>query len=441
MRSVVCLIALLALYASVPSIAMTRRQAQIADLEVAKNDYVLKSLAFTPDRRLQALNSLKNLEARAGSLSDMEFLIGIAHLAALADNGHDAVAFGDDSWVPPTRLPFRMLAFSDSTVVSRAAPEYAELLGARVNSIEGRSPAEIVAALATISGGTPQYRSWNAEWAIERGGVLHALGLAAAPDRLRFDFRLRDGRHVQRAIPFVPAGRVPSGVYAPRLLSPQPFTTELAAGWRAANASAKTPLYLEQPDALFRSVSLPSDATLYVQFRANFDMDGQQIVPFVKSVSDTIARTHPHNVIIDLRYDTGGNNELTLDLMRSIPQQVPGRIYALVGRYTFSAGIASAAALKHAGTGRVVVVGEPVGDRLRWWSEGKPACLPHSHLCLHPTTGLWDLAKGCAAEAHCYGDKYDENVGSLDPQIAAPLTAQAWLNGDDPALDAIGVKM
>ncbi len=62
---------------------------------------------------------------------------------------------------------------------------------------------------------------------------------------------------------------------------------------------------------------------------------------------------------------------------------------------------------------------------------------PNSHYCLHVTTGLWDLIKGCAGEADCYGDRLDARIASLDPQLRAPLTATAWLAGRDPGMEAI----
>jgi hypothetical protein len=108
-----------------------------------------------------------------------------------------------------------------------------------------------------------------------------------------------------------------------------------------------------------------------------------------------------------------------------------------VSRYTFSAGIVSAAALRHDAAGRVTLVGEAVGDRLRFWSEGEPACLPNSHFCLRPTSGLWDLARGCKSEPGCYGDEFDATAGSLRPQISAPLSAAAWLAGRDLAMEAV----
>ncbi len=327
------------------------RPAQLADLEAARTEYILKSLAFTPQTRAEALDAVRLLESRAGGLSQIDFLVGIAHLAALAHNAHDAFGFGDGGWKPPQRLPFRMMWFPDSMVVSRAAPQYADLLGARVERIDSRTPDRIFSSLAAIDGGTPAYRTWNSEWAVECGAVLRALGITAAANRMRFDFVLADGSHATRDITLVPRAEVPTGVDPPRLWSPQPFAAESAAGWRAANASAPVPLYLQEPDRLFRMVELPKD-TLYVQFRSNLDEGDQKISPFVQSVMQRLA-ARPRITIVDLRFDTGGNNETTLDLMRTIPKMTAGNVYLLVGRYTFSAGIASAATLKHAGGLRV----------------------------------------------------------------------------------------
>lgn len=416
--------------------AASSRAAQLADLEAARTNYVLRSRAFTEERRAQALDALAALEVRAGRLSDIDFLLGVAHVTALAQNAHDALQFGDDAWRPPKRLPFRMLWFPDAMVVSRAAPESADLLGATVLTIDGRTPNEIFNGLSAIGGGIFAFRTWNSEWAVESPAVLNGLSLAGSPERYVMQLRLRDGRMLSRTIPPVDRTRVPFGVDAPRLWSPQPFSSESSAGWKAANANVRVPLYLQEPDSLFRMAELSEIKAVYVQFRSNRDEGAQKVVPFVQRVTRRL-RERPRNLILDLRFDTGGNNTLTIGLMRAIPTLVTGRIYLMTGRYTFSAGIASAAALKHAGGARVTLVGEPVGDRLQWWSEGKPACLPNTELCLTANTGLWDLTQGCSGRPHCYSEQFDEVVGSLDPQISAPLTAAAWLAGDDPGMDAV----
>jgi hypothetical protein len=85
----------------------------------------------------------------------------------------------------------------------------------------------------------------------------------------------------------------------------------------------------------------------------------------------------------------------------------------------------------------VTLVGEQVGDRLRFWSEGEPTCLPNSHFCLRPTSGLWDLMHGCKADLACYGDQFEATAGPLRPQLSAPLTAAAWLAGRDLAMEQV----
>ena len=421
-----------------PTDLAARRGAQLEDLEFARRNYVLKSRAFSRDGRKRAVELIKVLKARAGTLSNLEFLLGIEKLGALADNGHDGIRFEKNAWRPPTRLPLRLIWFPDGMVVARAAPQAVELLGARVASIESRNPDQLLSRLRVVVGGSAEYRTWNAIWAIENGGVLHALGLAKAPDRLRLRLALTNGQVVERTVATVPSQEVPSGVEPGRLWSADPIPGEAERKWRTAIQPSQEPLYLQHADELFFSVRSPDLKALYVQFRMNFSYGGQSIETFVESVRRELETNPPENLILDERFNTGGNIDLTRDLMRVIAARTKGRIYVLVGRYTFSAGIVSAAALKHDGADRVIIVGENIGDRLQFWSEtAQPACLPHSHLCLLPTTGFWDLQRGCKDKPACYGDHFDARVDSLEPDLHAPLTAADWLAGRDPGMEAV----
>jgi len=421
-----------------PTDLAARRRAQLEDLEFAKANYVLKSRAFSTDGRKRAQELIKALKGRAGKLSDLEFLLGIEKLAALADNGHDGLRFGRDSWRPPTRLPFRLIWFPDGMLVARSAPQVVELLGARVVSIEGRNPDQLLSRLRVVVGGSAEYRTWNAIWAIENGGVLHALGLAREPDRLRLRVALTDGQVVEGTFAMVPSQEVPTGAEPGRLWSPAPTPGEAERNWRTAIDASRAPLYLQQPGELFFSARLPDLKALYVQFRMNFSYGGHSIASFIESVQKELETNPPENLILDQRFNTGGNIDLTRDLMRAIATRTKGRIYLLVGRYTFSAGIVSAAAVKHDGADRVIIVGETVGDRLQFWSEAHDAaCLPHSHLCLLANTGFWDLQHGCKGKPGCYGDRLDARIDSLEPDIRAPLTGADWLAGRDPGMEAV----
>ena len=210
-----------------------------------------------------------------------------------------------------------------------------------------------------------------------------------------------------------------------------------AQGWQVAVAAGADPVYLQQPDILYRAQRLDALDALYVQLRSNLDEDGQQLEPFLRETLAQARAAPPHNLVLDLRFDVGGDISLSREFLRELVRATTGKIFVLISRYTFSAGIVSAAAVRHDGGSRVTLVGEPVGDRLRFWSEGGDVCMPNSHYCLRPTSGLWDLERGCKSVPGCYGDQFEATAGSLQPQLSAPLTAAAWLAGRDLAMEAV----
>lgn len=415
-------------------------EARLQDLAYAREHYVLASNAFCSTARQRALHLIHDLEQRAAVLSDAEFLIGIERLAALAQNGHDSVQFIEGAWRPEGRLPLRIIWFPDAMVIARAGPPVRDLAGARIISIEGLTSDVLFSRLAELCGGNEGYQRWNVIWAVESQGILSALGMARSPDQIQFKLALPDGRQVERIVKMVPSNEIPA-MRAVRLWSRELSAEEAHHGWRTAIDGGDEPLYLKDADEPFRLTALPAMNASYLQFRTNYDLNGYSIRAFAGKVQEKLAAHHSRNLIVDLRFDTGGDISRTAALMRELRNYVTGRIYLLIGRYTFSAGIVAAAIVKNSGGDRVRVIGENVGDRLRWWSEGRDACLPNSHLCLHVNDGLWDLSKGCAGEPDCYGDRFVPAIGSLDPEVSAPFTAAAWLSRRDPAMEIIEAEL
>lgn len=426
---------LVAILAGLPWIP-ARAQAHRADLAMLRDDYVDQGRAFTPETRRAAFDYLASLAARADGMTDAEFLIAVATTTALADNGHDSWHPGDGAWLPQ-RAPLRFFWFPDALVVARASPEQWDLLGARVTAIDGHAVDELFERLRPLSGGIDEYRRWNLTLYLERAELLHPLGLAASPDRMTLSLVLRDGTAATRAIEMLPREFAPQGIEPGRLLSAPPYDGEKQFGWTGVPATAEEPLYLRDPDRLFRIVDLPAIGASYLQFRSHYGTDAEPIEDFVRTARDRLAETKPENLIVDLRFDGGGNIDLTVDFFNGLAAAVPGRIYVIVSRLTFSAGIVAAALVEQSAGDRVTIVGEPVGDRLRFWSEAKAVCLPESKYCVQVTNGLWDLVAGCAQEPGCYGDTYHVKVPDLDPDLAAPLTAGSWFSGSDPAMTAI----
>lgn len=146
-RGFIAFVLSLAVAAAAWAAPAPRRVQQLEDLEFARTAYVEKSGAFSPADRAAARKLIRKLERRAGSLSDEEFLVSVIRIAALARNGHDSFDFGDGAWLPPKPAPLRILWFPDALVIARAGPECSDLLGARVETLEGLAPEELLGRL------------------------------------------------------------------------------------------------------------------------------------------------------------------------------------------------------------------------------------------------------------------------------------------------------
>jgi len=409
-----------------------------ADLDALATAYVMKSRAFSEAGRRAALEYIDRVKPAAPGLSNEQYLLALLRITGLSGNAHDSLHTGD-GWRPSTRLPLHFIWFPDELVIARAAPGQSDLVGATVLQVDGLSPTDLLGRLRPYSGGPDEYLRTHMLWLLENGGMLHAMGAARSPHGLVLDLVLRDGTRTQRTVSFVPRADVPWGLMATKLWSSERSHEEIQAGWQSHAWTAGAPFHLQDPGNFFRLEHLPDIDALYVQFRANSTADamGQEIGPFVKRVQDEIEQRAPQNLVLDLRFDVGGDIDQTRQLIRELAARTRGRIYVMTGSYTFSAGIVAAAAMLHDGGERVTLVGEPVGDRLRFWSEGADACLPHSKYCVRVTDGLWDITQGCSGTTGCYGDAYDARVPALTPTLVAPLTARAWREGRDPGMEAV----
>lgn len=418
-----------------------RRDAELQDLKVVRTVYLPKEQAFAPATRAQAEALLDKMQRQAGAMTPEQFAVGLAEVGALTDNAHSGLRLRDPRVMPAARLPLHFLWLSDALIVARATGIASDLAGARVLKIEGRSPEALFQGSKVLLGGNDAGRKiWLDDW-LESAGVLHALGLAKSPDGLSMTLLLPDGRVIDRVVAMAAVSGMPPAAEVDRLWSPEPIAGEH--DWATALRADGLPLYLRDANRPFRVISLPDLNALYVQFRSNEDEEGFPIAPFLDEVNARIAALHPLHLILDLRFDIGGNLLTTLAFMRHVAGSVTGRTFLLVGPYTFSAGIISAAAVKKGGGDRVTVVGDGVGDRPHFWSEGALIKLPRSHYTYRYSDGQFNLNDGCTGEPGCMDDHYhiDVNFVSLVPDIRAPLTFAAYFADRDPALEAIAHEL
>ncbi len=392
--------------------------------------------SFKATDRTEATRRLDALEALSTVLDRPHLRVALMQIDALADNGHSRIE--NEGSAAHLQLPVRLAAFSDGLFIMRATEINADLLGGRVTAVDGQPIDAVMTKLEQLRGGAPQWRRFLASEYLIQQDLLY--GIDVAPDTRHSTWTVETpvGAVITRGLDaYAPPATEPA-VPVTRWLSSESLTG-LEGQWRAVEPANPLPIALIDFDKAFRSLPLPGTCVQFVQFKSNSDQGGQKIGEFVSSTKGQLRQIHPCGVIIDLRYDSGGDYMNTYSFAHDLPKLIPpgGRIIVLTGPATFSAGISTAAAVKHAGQGRVVIVGEPVGDRLQFYSEGGSACLPNSSLCVAYETGKHDYQHACTDWDVCFWLNYffSFRVKSLEPDEVIPSSFRDWRSGADPVLD------
>jgi len=402
-------------------------------------DYFSKLMAldraFSPAARAEGEKRVAALRDLPAVLPSAKLHVALMQVMALADNGHSRmrpVALQDT-----LLLPVRVTRFAEGFYVMRAAPAHRALLGGRVEAIDGVPFDHVLARLETLKGGTEGFRRENAAVSIVVQELLYGLGIVSNPRTSRWTVLLPDGQTVTETLTAAPLARgdeLPNGV---RWLSPEPFRG-ITKGWAAYSpASGSVPDSWRDFDNHFRRIATPGSCAATVRLQHIVDSDGQKIAPFLAETEAALRAHPPCAVILDLRGDSGGDYTKAWRFTHALPTLLApgGHIFVLTDPQTFSAAITAAAFVKEAGGGKVTIIGEPVGDRLSFFSEGGSGCLPHLKVCVSYQTGKHDYVHPCRDWDQCFWLNwfYPVRVKSLQPDVAVPLRFADWNRGRDAA--------
>ena len=405
-----------------------------ADIEIVQK-LLAQDASFSTAERRQADAAFTDLQKRADGLSAAAFQLEVARLFALAHNGHTMLVHG--LWPSQfNRIPVRTQVFADGVFIIDA--DNPTLIGRKLVALDGHNIEQVRRRFGEFWGAVPAKRDdWLGYW-LESPELLHAAGIARHADRLTLRLADAQGRKTTTVLTAAvqpPAHGRYAFFYRSRLV--EHLVANLAPGTTA-------PLYLAEPNKLFRSASLSQWNAFYVQLRYNNHVGEQRVNEFVEAATATIREQKPTHLIVDLRLDSGGDLNTTREFMQALPTFLPenGNVFAITSGRTFSAGIASLGYLKQAGGDRVVIVGEPIGDELEYWAEGSLTALPVSKAEVLYATERHNYQTGCP-EPDCHGSvrRHPIRVQSLAPDLRTSLRYEDYRRGIDPALAAITAQI
>ena len=408
-----------------------RIEAWRQDLDALEHRFGVADRSFEPDRRRAFVAATAALRRELPKLSDPQIIARMAAAIALSGNAHSRLYLLRNR-TELRRMPIRLWWFSDGLYIVRATRAHADLIGCRVRAIQGVSARLARDRVAPAFAGTPGWDDYMSVYSLTSPEMLAGFGIVA--DMEGIDYRLADCAQAGTVtLTPLPLARSTVAVEAWWDLSPVGPSPPGGDWVQVLDGHAALPAYLAHPDRFFWFEFRPESRMLYVQYNRSADMASETIAQFGERLVAALDSNPVRALVIDLRFNTGGNLDLAEPLMAALERSSRGlQRFLITGRTTFSAGISHAAQWRQ--EGNVTIVGEPVGDSLDYWSEGGNIILPNSGLAAHFTNGAhFDSPARCPTSDYCS----DLNVADLGPDVATTTTYADYRAGRDTAMVAI----
>ncbi len=359
--------------------------------------------------RSEWIAAADEVAARADTLSDDQRLVELIRLAAMPTwNGRDGHS-GIWPFTPDdgTHLyPVRWWRFPEGLVITAARAPYEDLVGARVEAIGGRPIDEVLGLVEPLA---PRDNPSNllafSTLFLRVSELLAGLGVIDEAGPTAFTVVGRDG--VRRDVTI------------------EPVTPAIEDAWDSGLPHRLAPTdapWLRDQDETLWWTFLEDSGTLFAQFNA-VRGDATDVIAEIRerAQADDVER-----VVIDLRHNSGGDNTTLAPLelaLRDPAIDRPGKLYAIIGRVTFSAAANFATDLE--GATSVTFAGEDMGGSPNLFGDTRPVTLPDSGQILRMAARYWERSTP------------DDMRITIEPEIRAELTADDYFAGRDPVLEAI----
>ena len=406
---------------------LTRTQGWQADLTFFARE--LKRRAFAPWRETTEAEfdaKVHELTSSVSELSDAEIMCRLMELLRPLGDGH--------AWISPPpgndelrlTLPVKFYSFAEGLFITAADPEYSRLVGARVLEVGGRAVDSVLSALEPLlSRDNSQQLKWQRAETLRWSTILHALGVVNDPGSVQLKVQFPGAATGEVAVAATAASTpdFPASAHPAAALRPRPT------GWISLPdiAAQPLPLYLRNPSVAYWFEYMRDDGLVYLQVNGVHDHPAESLASFFDRVFAFIGSHPVDRLVIDLRWNPGGNTFLTQVLLHHLigcPQiNHRGGLFVIIGRAMFSAAQNTATAIER--ETEAIFVGESSGSRPNFVGESIPFTLPFSKMRVNISDLYWQTSWPM------------DHRPWISPDIYTPPTFEAYSQNRDLALDAI----
>ena len=189
----------------------------------------------------------------------------------------------------------------------------------------------------------------------------------------------------------------------------------------------EAPLYLRDREKTYWYTIIPAERTLYFAFNSVRNAPGEPLEVFAKRMFESADSANAERLIIDMRWNYGGNTALLTPLLRGIMARERfvkrGGLFVIIGRITNSA--AQNATTLFERYLNPITVGEVTASAPNFVGEDNFITLPYSKIGVGISDLYWQASWA-----------QDERIWTAPDVLALP-TWEAYRTGRDPAMEAI----
>jgi tetratricopeptide (TPR) repeat protein len=350
------------------------------------------------------------LQADVPRLNDDQVIVGVMKLVRLLGDGHTLVRPAYLETATRRAVPVTFYLLPEGVFITSTSPQHKDLLGCEVLRFGDHATDKVLEALdAVISRDNAMGPKATAPLLLRTPRVLYGLGLIADPERLKLT--VRDAAGAAKTADLPAEGGNPTDLW--------PTVPKSAAG--------SPPLYVKDMDTSYWFEYLPAQRIVYCQYNLVYSEPKNPFGPFCERLFRFIAEHDVDKLVIDLRWNNGGNltvnRPLVEGLIRCDKINRRGKLFVIIGRKTFSAAINAAADIER--RTQAIFVGEPSGSSPNFIGESAWLRLPYSHLRVSLSDIYWQNSLGMDYRTW------------IAPQLYAPPTFASYRSNRDPAMEAI----
>ncbi len=363
-------------------------------------------------------DEVKALHDDIPKLSDAQLDVRLMKLLVKVGDGHSTF-YGDImSNSHAATLPVKFYLFEEGLYIIAADPKYRHLLGSQVLEIGGHPIQKVIQTLEPIISRDNQY--WIKQVAPYFMRDLWLLnGLDLIPDTQKVSLNIRTLEGEKKLIDLESEAK---NVFIWNTLPNPPEWINFP-----QTLKKHLPLYLKNMGAKYWFQYLPESKTIYFQFNLIRNDEQESFAKFTERLFKFINEKTVEKLVIDLRWNNGGNTGLLPPLIHGLIKNEKinqrGKLFVITGRRTFSAAQNASTFIER--ETNAIFVGEPTGASPNFVGEEEPFQLPYSKSLVNVSNLYWQSS-----------DPTDRRTW-IAPLIYLPPTFKAYRENRDLVLEEI----